>query len=155
MSNKEANGSKRRNIVLQKDATPGRANKRNAQIQALASDINADIINIKDAEIDIYISGVEVDAEMDGDDEMRGSSQARRSVTQTQFGHEELAASSTNPLVGRYGSAQSNKHQNSQAKGSEHANQEILISQPAVHERENKRIVRRRMKVKEEPKQTK
>lgn len=83
MSNKEANGSKRRNIVLQKDATPGRTNKRNAQIQALASDINADIINIKDAEIDIYISGVEVDAEMDGDDEMRGSSQARRSVTQT------------------------------------------------------------------------
>ena len=66
---------------------------------------------------------------MDGDDEMHGSSQARRSINQTQFGHEELAASSTNPLVGRYGSTQSNKHQASQIKGSEKADEEILASE--------------------------
>ena len=92
-------------MVLYKDASPGRK-LRNGQIkEAVQASINADIINIKDADI-----------EMDeyGEEEHRGaSSQARRVLA-----GEELASSSMNPLVGRYGSTQSMMRKSSQAKPS-------------------------------------
>ena len=74
-------------------------------MEAVQASINADIINIKDADI-----------EMDeyGEEEHRGaSSQARRALA-----GEDLGTSSMNPLVGRYGSTQSMR-KSSQAKPSQ------------------------------------